>query len=123
MPSKQRFYFHLYSLYLDKVRRPSELLYLELHGRVLLVLWCGVPLVVEVVGGGGMDDGRLLRGLVEALAVHVDQEGEQARPEETGNTGGDQVDGGECWGREDDTWRVIKGSVYSVTDYLITSLA
>lgn len=30
---------------------------LELHGCVLLVLWRGVALVVEVVGGGGVDDG------------------------------------------------------------------
>lgn len=77
--------------------------YLELHGRVLLVLWRGVALVVEVVGRGGVDDGGLLRGLVEALAVDVDQEGQQARPEETGHTGGDQVDGGERWETEGDT--------------------
>lgn len=69
--------------------------HLELHGRVLLVLWRGVALVVQVVGGGGVDDGGLLRGLVEALTVHVDQEGQQPRPQEAGNTGGDQVDGGE----------------------------
>lgn len=62
--------------------------YLELHGRVLLILWRGVALVVEVVGGGGVDDGRLLRRLVETLTVDVDQEGQQARPEETGHTGG-----------------------------------
>lgn len=30
--------------------------YLKLHRRVLLILWCGVALVVQVVGGGGMDD-------------------------------------------------------------------
>lgn len=47
-----------------------------------------------------MDDGRLLRGLMDTLAVDVDEEGEQPRPEETGNTGGDQVDGGECWERK-----------------------
>lgn len=63
--------------------------YLELHGRVLLILWRGVALVVEVVGGGGVNDGRLLRRLVETLTVDVDQEGKQPRPEETGNTGGD----------------------------------
>ena len=50
--------------------------YLELHGGVFLILWCGVPLVVEVVGRGGVDHGRLLRGLVNALAVHVHQEGQ-----------------------------------------------
>lgn len=69
---------------------------LELHGRVLLILWRGVALVVEVVGGGGVNDGGLLRRLVEALTVHIDQEGQQARPEETRDASGDQVDGGEC---------------------------
>lgn len=59
--------------------------HLEFHGSVLLVLWRGVALVVEVVGGGGVNDGRLLRGLVDALAVDVDQEGQQPRPEETGD--------------------------------------
>ncbi|KAK0149699.1 Origin recognition complex subunit 4 [Merluccius polli] len=52
---------------------------------------------VEVVGGGGMNDGRLLGGFVEALAVDVDQEGQQPRAEETGNAGGNEVDGGERW--------------------------
>lgn len=33
---------------------------LELHGCVFFILWCGVSLVVEVVGCGGVDDGRLL---------------------------------------------------------------
>lgn len=74
---------------------------LELHGRVLLILWCCVALVVEVVGGGGVDDGRLLRRLVDSLTVDVDQEGEQARAQEAGNTRGDQVDGGERWGRKE----------------------
>lgn len=50
--------------------------HLEFHGGVLLVLWRGVALVVEVVGGGGVNDGRLLRRLVDALAVDVDQEGQ-----------------------------------------------
>lgn len=50
-------------------------MYLELHGRVLLVLWCGVALVVKVVGGGGVNDGGLLRRLVDSLTVDVDQEG------------------------------------------------
>lgn len=44
-----------------------------------------------------MNDGGLLRGLVETLTVHVNQEGQQPRPEETGNAGSNQVDGGECW--------------------------
>lgn len=61
---------------------------LELHGRVLLILWRGVALVVKVVGGGGVNDGGLLRRLVDALTVDVDQEGQQPRPEETGNAGG-----------------------------------
>ncbi len=71
--------------------------YLKLHGRVLLILWCGVALVVEVVRGGGVNDGRLLRRLVDTLTVDVDQEGQQPRPKETGNTRGNKVDGGECW--------------------------
>lgn len=74
--------------------RPTHL---ELHGRVLLILWCCVALVVEVVGGGGVDDGRLLRRLVDSLAVDVDQEGEQAGAQEAGNARGNQVDGGERW--------------------------
>lgn len=69
---------------------------LELHGCVFLVLWRGVTLVVKVVRGGGVNDGRLLRRLVEALTVHVDQEGQQPRSKETGNTSSNQVDGGEC---------------------------
>lgn len=69
--------------------------HLELHGRVLLVLWCGVALVVEVIRGGGVNDGRFLGRLVEPLTVHVDQKGQQARPEETGNPRGNEVDGGE----------------------------
>lgn len=72
-------------------------MHLELHGRVLLVLWRGVALVVEVVWRGGMNDGRLLRRLVDALTVDVDEEGQQPRPQETGNTRGNQMDGGECW--------------------------
>lgn len=61
---------------------------LEFHGRVLLVLWRRVALVVEVVGGGGVDDGRLLRRLVDPLAVDVDEEGEQARAQEAGDARG-----------------------------------
>lgn len=81
-----------------QLHSPLLISYLELHGRVLLILWRGVALVVEVVGGGGVNDGRLLRRLMDTLTVDVDQEGQQPRPEETGNTGGDEVDGGECWG-------------------------
>lgn len=66
--------------------------YLELHGRVLLILWRGVALVVKVVWGGGVNDGRLLRRLVDTLTVDIDQEGQQPRPEETGNTSGNEVD-------------------------------
>lgn len=74
--------------------------HLELHGRVLLVLWRGVALVVEVVRGGRVNDGRLLRRLVETLTVDVDQEGQKPRPQETRHTGGDEVDGGERWETE-----------------------
>lgn len=66
--------------------------YLELHGRVLLILWRGVALVVKVVWGGGVNDGRLLRRLMDTLTIDIDQEGQQPRPEETGNTGGNEVD-------------------------------
>lgn len=62
--------------------------YLELHGRVLFVLWCGVALVVEVIRGGGVNDGRFLGRLMETLTVHVDQKGQQARAKKTGNTSG-----------------------------------
>lgn len=65
------------------------IMYLKLHGRVLLILWRGVALVVEVVRGGGVNNGGLLRRLMETLTVDVDKEGQQSRPEETGNTGGD----------------------------------
>lgn len=44
-----------------------------------------------------MNDGGLLRRLMDTLTVDVDQEGQQPRPEEAGNSGGDEVDGGECW--------------------------
>lgn len=69
----------------EKKGKKKKKAHLEFHGRVLLVLWCRVALVVEVVGGGGVDDGRLLRRLVDPLAVDVDQEGEQARAQEAGN--------------------------------------
>ena len=49
------------------------IIYLELHGRVLLILWRGVALVVKVVGGGGVNDGGLLRRLMDTLTVDVDQ--------------------------------------------------
>lgn len=51
-----------------------------------------------MVGGGGVDDGRLLRRLVDTLTVDVDEEGEQARAQEAGNTRRNEVDGGEGWG-------------------------
>ena len=76
----------------------SSKIYLELHGCVFLVLWCGVALVVEVVGGGGVNDRRLLGRLVETLTVHIDQEGQEPRPQEAGHARGDQVDRRECWG-------------------------
>lgn len=85
--------FHL----CDRLRAALRTTNLELHGRVLLILWCCVALVVEVVGGGGVDDGRLLRRLVDSLTVDVDQEGEQAGAQEAGNARGNQVDGGERW--------------------------
>lgn len=62
--------------------------YLEFHGRVLLILWCCVALVVEVVGGGGVNDGRLLRRLMDPLTVDIDQEGQQPRTQEAGNPRG-----------------------------------
>lgn len=71
--------------------------YLELHGRILFVLWCGVALVVEVVRGGGVNHGGFLGRLVETLTVYVDEEGQQPSPKETGNPRGNEVDGGECW--------------------------
>lgn len=75
-------------IYKTQLQRPSMITNLELHGRVLLILWRGVALVVKVVRGGGVDDGRLLRRLMDALTVDIDQEGQQPRPEETGNPGG-----------------------------------
>lgn len=65
--------------------------HLELHGCVFLILWRGVALVVQVIGRGGMDDCRLLRLLVEALAVNVHEERQQARAQETGHTCGYKV--------------------------------
>lgn len=62
--------------------------HLEFHGRVLLILWCCVALVVEVVRGGGVNDGRFLRRLMDSLTVDIDQEGQQARAQEAGNTRG-----------------------------------
>lgn len=73
---------------------------LELHGCVFLILWCGVALVVEVVGSGGVDDGRLLRGLVEPLAVHIHQEGQQAGTQEARHTRSYQVKQSEPWGKK-----------------------
>lgn len=43
-----------------KLQSTSMITYLELHGRILFILWCGVALVVEVVWGGGVNDGRFL---------------------------------------------------------------
>lgn len=51
---------------------PGEASYLEFHRRVLLVLGGGVALVMEVVGGGGVNDSRLLGLPLAALAVNVD---------------------------------------------------
>lgn len=45
--------------------------YLELHRGVLLILGGCVALVVEMVGSGWVDNGRLLGLPLTALAVHV----------------------------------------------------
>lgn len=46
--------------------------YLELHRGVLLVLGGRVALVMEVVGSGRVDNGRLLGLPLTALAVYID---------------------------------------------------
>lgn len=51
------YYFYLYDPRRKKVHQHLMTTYLEFHGRVLLILWCCVALVVEVVGGGGVNDG------------------------------------------------------------------
>lgn len=58
-----------------ELQSTSMVTYLELHGRVLFILWCGVALVVEVVWGGGVNDSRFRGRLMETLTVYVDQEG------------------------------------------------
>lgn len=39
---------------------------------------------------------------MDSLTVDVDQEGEQARAQEAGNTRSNYVDGGERWGKKGD---------------------
>lgn len=80
--------------------KPGWRIDLELHGCIFLVLWCGVALVVEVVGSGGVDDGRLLRGLVEPLTVHVHQEGQQTRAQEARHACSYQVKQSKAWKNE-----------------------
>lgn len=55
--------------------RPAHRAYLELHGDVLVVLWCSVALLVvgQVVGGARVDDCRLRRWAVQVVAVGVNQ--------------------------------------------------
>lgn len=78
-PSKKNFYFHFYYVYLNDIKPQLDVVmitYLELHGRVLLILWRGVALVVKVVWGGGVNDGGLLGRLMDTLTVDIDQEGQ-----------------------------------------------
>lgn len=75
--------------------------YLEFHGCVLLILRGTPALVMQVVGGGGMDERGLL-GLVPAvLAVQVHRQGQQPRAYEAGDACGHQVEETEPWEREE----------------------
>lgn len=75
--------------------------HLEFHGCVLLILRGTPALVMQVVGGGGMDERGLL-GLVPAvLAVQVHRQGQQPRAYEAGDACGHQVEETEPWEREE----------------------
>lgn len=65
---------------------------LKLHRSVFLILGRGAALVVEVVGGSRMDDGRLLRLPLTTLAIDVDDKRQQAGAKEARDAGGDQMD-------------------------------
>ena len=72
--------------------------HLELHGCVLLILWGAPTLVVQVVGGGRVDECGLLGLALAVLSGQVHCQGQQSRAQEAGDTGGYQVDETEPWG-------------------------
>lgn len=74
--------------------------HLELHGRVLLVLGGAPTLVVQVVGGGRMDECGFLGLALAVLAGQVHRQGQQPRAQEAGDTCGYQVDKTEPWERQ-----------------------
>lgn len=71
--------------------------HLELHGCVLLVLGGAPTLVVQVIGGGGMDQCGLLGLALAVLAGQVHCQGQKPRAQEAGDTCGHQVDDIEPW--------------------------
>lgn len=66
--------------------------HLELHGCVLLILGGAPTLVVQVVGGGRMDEGGLLGLALAVLAGQVHCQGQQPRAQEAGDARSHQVD-------------------------------
>lgn len=52
---------------------------------------------MQVVGGGGMDERRLLGLVLAMLAGQVHHQGQQPRAQEAGDTCGHQVDETEPW--------------------------
>lgn len=65
---------------------------LELHGCVLLILGGAPTLVVQVVGGGRMDECGLLGLALAVLAGQVHCQGQQPRAQEAGDARSHQVD-------------------------------
>lgn len=65
---------------------------LELHGCVLFILRRASTLVVQVVGGGRMDQCGLLGLTLAVLARQVHCQGQEPRAQEAGDARGHQVD-------------------------------
>lgn len=73
--------------------------HLELHGCVLFILRRASTLVVQVVGGGRMDQCGLLGLTLAVLARQVHCQGQEPRAQEAGDARGHQVDEIEPWGK------------------------
>lgn len=62
---------------------------------------------VERRGGDGVDDGGVVRLLLVALAVRVDQQRDQAAQDGAAEAHGDHVEQVEVWGKQRDVYVTI----------------
>lgn len=83
------------------VSKPAEHTDLDGFHRVVLVQLVDVvgDAGVERRGGDGMDDGGFVRLMLVALAVRVDQQGEQAAQDGAAEAHGQHVEQAEVWAR------------------------